>query len=435
MAKKGDGAPKLTKALLHQTLAKVINRTSTAQAPLGTTYYVTSPNHGVFKALMGTDPLDPDIVGYVPRRMVAADILRYCERELSQNDQYQLTARDADGVADYWAYGTQPVPEPQPFSWPGESGLSFTRLPWHPVVGTTPTWDLFLNNMSNVGAFKIWVGSLFDMASYAQQYVWIRGGGSDGKGALNRFMSKVFGPAYVVKYPPSKEARFWTGNLIGKRLVVFPDCNDQNFITSSLFKSLVGADPVSIEEKNGPEYTTCLKAKYLVLSNNPPEISSEVSDKRRIIYCEMTAGDAAPDSTYEEKLWEEGGAFLGNCIAAYKAEPAWGMIPSVATELDSVIEDTEIDFHVVFDNYFEKCKNTTNKCPDCTSPSNFQNALNLAFKSRESRLRFTQWLAREHKVKKTMQRLDPIDGKDMFRKVYCGLKTKPLRIVSPYLCP
>ena len=171
--------------------------------------------------------------------------------------------------------------------------LAFTRLPWHAADDITPTWDLIISRMSNADAFTAWVGSLFDETSYQQQYVWLHGKGNEGKGCINRFLMRVFGPAYCAKQPKERGDKFWTHDLLGKRLVVFPDCNDSAFVASGLFKSMTGGDPIPVEAKGEMAYTTRLAAKYLIISNERPDLSSETADRRRIIYCEMTGRDDA----------------------------------------------------------------------------------------------------------------------------------------------
>ena len=156
--------------------------------------------------------------------------------------------------------------------------------------------------------------------SYMQQYVWLHGKGNEGKGSLNRFLQRVFGPAYCSKQPNESGDKFWTHELLGKRLVVFPDCNDQKFVTSGLFKSMTGGDPVAVEAKGEMSYTTRLNAKYLVLSNEKPQISSEKADKRRIIYCEIAPREDLIDLNFEARLWDEGGAFLGKCWSLYQGQ-------------------------------------------------------------------------------------------------------------------
>jgi phage/plasmid-associated DNA primase len=143
------------------------------------------------------------------------------------------------------------------------------------------------------------------------------GQGKDGKGTLNRFLARVFGGAFCAKTPPAKGDKFWTFGLIGKRLVSFADCDDTKFVASGLFKSLTGGDPMPVEAKKQMAFTYMPVAKYLFFSNRKPEISSERSDQRRIIYCEFKPADVVDEAGFQERLWEEGGAFLTNCIVKY----------------------------------------------------------------------------------------------------------------------
>lgn len=325
---------------------------------------------------------------------VAADILRYCVNNLGADDQFQLTAEESHSCAKFWSYLSPPVKAPKPFAWPGDSGLAFTRLPWLPSHGETPTWNRIFERMSNAEAFMTWIGSLFDETSYQQQYVWLHGKGNEGKGCINRFLMRVFGPAYCAKQPKERGDKFWTHELMGKRLVVFPDCNDQALVASGLFKSMTGGDPIPVEAKGEMAYTTRLNAKYLIISNERPSISSETADKRRIIYCEISprVGAEMDDEGFETRLWEEGGAFLGRCLAMYQ-KTAGKPIACDSSLIADWVETVEMEFSEVFDFYFEVDTTNAEKGLWATGET-VQRALKLAYKSPKSRHEFLSWMER-----------------------------------------
>lgn len=410
--------PKISKVLIYQVLAKVLNRTLAGE-DLGNIYHLAAPADGVFKPLVVISPDDPDIVKYVPETAVAADLIKYCETTLADHDDYQLTAREALACVDYWAMSTPPAKAPKAFAWPDEKGLAFTRLPWHPVADRiAPTWELILQRMSNAEAFKAWIGSLFDEQSYMQQYVWLHGKGNEGKGCINRFLMKVFGPAYCSKQPKERGDKFWTHELLGKRLVVFPDCNDQAFVTSGMFKSLTGGDPIPVEAKGEMSYTTRLNAKYLVFSNEKPCLSSELADRRRIIYCEIGARVTADDNLFEQRLWEEGGVFLGQCAKAYQ-KTIGGVIESDNEAIGDWIETVEMTHAEIFDFYFEKDPLDTDSQQRglWVTPIALQRVLNLAYKSRKSQLDFLSWMEREKGIIKKTVRLTQANTTKLYARL------------------
>lgn len=365
------------------------------------------------------------VVTIVPRGDLASAVAKYCKSALAKSDQFQLTARECEAAVDYWCYSTEPAQTPRVFSWPDEEGLTFTRLPWRAEPGPTPTWDRLLKRMSNTAAFCAWLGSIFDRESANQQYVWIMGEGNDGKGALNRFLRRVFGPGYQSKQPPGRHGdKFWTHGLLGKRLVVFPDCNDTEFVTSGLFKSLTGGDPVSVEVKGAMAYTAKLDAKYLIVSNERPDLSSSRADLRRVIYCEMEerSKGSADDLDFEEKLWREGGAFLSRCITEYEPYIRLVSIPTEVEKIEDWVDGHEDSYLEVFEFYFELDEKEAAK--DLWLPGEqVQRTLKRAFKSPESRRDFLRWMERKYKVRRMTVELGSGEGRSTPKR-YRYLKLK-----------
>lgn len=213
------------------------------------------------------------------------------------------------------------IPEPAMVLELGQSGLTYRRLPFNflsdPGLVHSPTFAEMMSRTSNAPALMQWIGSIFDPDADMQQYVWLFGGGQNGKSALGRFLSTVLGGGARSVQPPGINDRFWTINLIGKRLVIYGDCNNAKFVTSGLFKSMTGGDAVSAEIKLGATLQIVLKAKHLFFSNKKPGIDGGEADQRRIILCEMGAIGTEPDPFYEDRLWGEAPTFLGECINQY----------------------------------------------------------------------------------------------------------------------
>lgn len=342
------------KVLAYQKIARIVNGKLSRSPAFTSRHYVTEMMAGYYEVLRQLGD-DPDIVGIVTRSALASGIVKYSARYLSADVSCQLTAKEADSCVDYWCYETAPVATPRCFAWPEETGLAYTRLPWKPTTGWAPTWDGIMTRMSNRQAFKAWIGSLFDEKSGLQQYIWLMGDGNDGKGSVTRFLAKIFGTAYCAKKPPTPGDKFWTHGLLGKRLVVFPDCDDNKFIGSGLFKSLTGGDDIPIEAKGKMAYSTKLTAKYLVLSNERPVISPTHANLRRIIYCEMKARkDQANTRVFEEQLWAEGGAFLGQCIDLYKSAGSDTYeIVAKRGEIMKWASEGDDYFEMIFNRHFE----------------------------------------------------------------------------------
>ncbi len=276
-------------------------------------------------------------------RLVAS----YLEERLikSPGDYWVFSASKLREFVDLWISYAQPVPEPKPWTFKSSTELAFARLPWDPEPGPTPTWDSFLVRSSDPNALKAYLGSLFVDESDRQQYLWLYGEGNDGKGSLFRFLHRCFGSAFANEYAPGKNvSQFWTSGLLNKRVVAFPDCNNYDFVTSGLFKSLTGGDPVRVERKGDPAFTALIHAKFLFGSNEYPKVSGEKSDIRRLIFIEMTSMTNDPDPKFESRLWDEGGRFIHACLEAYRnACPDHSIIRVDVEAVDNISSQSEAD--------------------------------------------------------------------------------------------
>lgn len=343
--------------------------------------------------------------------------------------EFFLTAQKAREVARTWAANSKPIPEGdiRLTRWNSEPGYTWHRLPWDQSTGPCPTWDILLDRMTNRDAFQAWVGSLFFEQSDSQQYAYLYGDGGDGKGSINRFLERVFGKAYRSKQPMGGRNgydKFWTYGLVGARLVAFPDCDDPRFVASGLFKSLTGGDAVAVEAKGGMGFTVRLKAKYLVISNETPDLTMGKADTRRIIYCTVAANNGGIDPTFEAKLWEEGGHFIGKSFSKYlELCPGHTPVPVSLTEIAECVSETEEVFEEVFHKWFALSSLGS------VVPGEMMRILNQEFpKKNKPQQDFRRWLARTHGIRKKTTRIDD----DCNQKRYNGIITKkqPPRLVS-----
>ncbi len=377
-------------------------------------FHTIEPNPGVHILL---EEVEDSVVRPVPRGYVAAKIVAWVAKmaAVQRMPELRVTYNVAVEVVEYWRSLARPLPDGgiAQLSWQGEPGLTWHRLPWgRGAGGEFPTWHSIIARMSNAGAFVAWVGSLFDPASSLHQYVWCHGQGHDGKGAINRFFERVFGRCYRSKQPPARGDKFWSFGLIGARLVVMPDCDNTRFVTSGSFRSLTGGDPIDVEAKGQMSGTVRVHCKFLVLSNEKPAVGSIEADQRRIIYCEFTA-KGAYDPGFENRLWDEGGAFLEACIATYGAKyPGHGAIDTDRAQIDDIAAAEESEFDAVFETNFMR----TGPLPKGPHSDHVirghtvgNEAMRLvlvqAFREPAKRREFLAWCARVHGVKNTAVRV------------------------------
>lgn len=328
----------------------------------------------------------------------------------------QLTDSQIDGVARYWEKTTEPIEMPAKIGFADGDGLVMRRVPLVLANGPTPYWDELMGRVTNSQALMAWFGSLFVDESNRHQYVWLHGGGDDGKGSIARFFKRVLAHLYSSQVPPTFNDRFWTHGIKDARLVVFEDCNNTSFVTSGLFKMLTGGDYVRVEIKGGSVLSLLIKAKYMFLSNEKPDISSERADEKRIIYCTVSPFKGAADDKIETVLWDEGGAFLYKCLAMYaKMAPEHGRIVTDTTLIGEVVETNEERFSSFLESHFQV--GPTYRC----LPYIFQDIICKEFKTKKERQDFISYLERKG-IKKKSDRQEHLDGQP--RNMYVGIKPR-----------
>lgn len=308
--------------------------------------------------------IDPktEVCRMVNEAYVVNSILNYVKHELLDKPEFNLVHNQAIACYRTWlgASATRIV-KPAQLLWADEPGLTWWRLPWpKPTkVGPMPTWDNLLGRLSNAAALKCWIGSLFDPAANHQQYVWVHGQGGDGKGALDRFLQKVFGRSYRSEEPPAPSDKFWTYFLIGAKLVSFADCNAQGFPASGRFKSLCANDAIRCEIKGGRAFTMRLNCRFIFYSNEKPSLSTEKADMRRVIFCafEPRPVGELDDPSFEARLEAEGGDFLAECLGAYQmSNPNHGMIVAEMDKIHAWASTYEDDFEAILNSNFLICE-------------------------------------------------------------------------------
>lgn len=263
-------------------------------------------------------------------------------------------------AARYWLRSAKTEAHIPMIAWEGDTApIAWRRLPWSKNEhGDTPTWDRLTANMTNGEAFRLWMASCFIEAADLSTYLWLHGGGANGKSRIMAFLARAFGPSYFGTDEESARSKHWTAALIGKRVVAFPDTNTRTLTTSGKFKSITGGDSVTVEPKYQPSFAARLPARFIISSNNVPELSSGDADLRRCIFVEMGAPvpipERIPSAVLDEALWLEGGAFISKCLALY-ADKCRGHRPIEfdAEATAGLAAESEIDFAHIVDKYLD----------------------------------------------------------------------------------
>lgn len=178
------------------------------------------------------------------------------------------------------------------------------------------TWKRLIAKSTSPDLLVLFIGSLLDPTSDNSQYLWIKGDGGEGKGSFVRGILSALGKAGSVEQPPAGESRFWTQGLRHKRFVCFMDLDDVNFVTTGLFKTISGNDPLRFEIKGGATYMAEIDAKFCIVSNYLPNLSHNNADARRAIIVEFKDNDDYIEN-FEQKLKEEAVDFISYCYAKF----------------------------------------------------------------------------------------------------------------------
>lgn len=308
---------------------------------------------------------EPGIVRYVPRQHVVNCLLSHLERYLDHEKKFALTNEEGHFAVKYWVATGEVIPTPQIVGELDETEFVFHRLPFNVCPGPTPTFDEFFARCTNAISIQAWIGSLFFEESDRQQYVWIFGDGGDGKGALTHTLEKVFGPSSCSPGIPEKgSSRFWTYQLLGKRLITIPECQNYTFMNGTLFKQLTGGDSVCFEQKGQDPFTARPSCKFLFSSNERPKIDSARANERRIIYGEVQSPtenveDLLSSSVIEGAMWKEVPHFIFKCKELFKNyAPDMGIIPTDKSVFKALAELNEEHDEVIFHKYFAVGKKT-----------------------------------------------------------------------------
>ena len=421
---------KIDKATLFLLMTRIINgkvEPSDQFPEFPVKFYVLEPSAGVRDI---THMTGDRVVSYCHEDMATNTILQYCQSSLRKQPGFnEWTVKEARDCMEFWRSVTRAIPKPPATAFKSDKGLAFHRLQFDPMWNDKgcPLFDEFVKRTSNGMALKAFIGSLFDDRADRQQYLWLYGQGMNGKGSIIRLLRQILGPSFGAEDASQAKSQFWTAGLLGKRLIVFPDCNSYSFPASQRFKSLTGGDPVRVERKNRDPHIDDLSCKFMFASNEKPSLSSQQSDRRRAIYCEVDPIPVPADPRYDEALWGEAPWVLGKCLGVYQSLCSnGGMIPAECSELDLVIEENETRYDTLFAKYFVKgldelrdleSKNVWDKSLFLLDPRDLETVVQKLRLDRSEKRYFIKYLESRHGVRYKNVRVNGV-----VLKKYAGIK-------------
>lgn len=357
---------------------------------------------------------DRGIVREVSNAYLNSTIAYYWDKILPTGDRPvylgSVSAGDCDKTRNLWFAMAPAIKRPFPLvTWASDPRPAHHKVAFdpEPVAELPPLFHDLMERTTNARALMAFIGSIFEEQSFRQQYVWIYGGGRNGKGALIRCLGDLLGSVYASEEAPTGESKHWTWGLLGKRLVVFADCNNASFVTSGRFKSLTGEDKIRVEIKKGAILSLDIPAKYMFTSNARPRVSSTTADMRRIIYSYIAPVSLENEvEDYEEKLAEEFPDFVSACWFAYLEMTAGNPKRKLEVSNDDEVMDLARDSEHEYESFVDGYLNVISY-PDSTPfnerkyvrPERMKELMSLSgFKSTYEREGVRKYLERVHGV-------------------------------------
>lgn len=298
-----------------------------------------------------------------------------------------------------------------------DPGLCFRRIRFKLEEGPTPAWDEYTQRLSDPGFYKAFIWSVFELKNKGRQFMWLRGGGQDGKSVTNSVISELLGNA---SKPMSdslaiKPNQFAYTEFLSARLIVYPDAKIVDFPKSEFLRVVTSPfDTARCEIKNGATLSAIIGAKLIIASNFEPRVTGDRADQSRLVWIQVAPSKNTNDPNWSVRLRAELPAFLWACREAYNKLCAdCGDIATMAETKALALEASEAD-ELVYRDLMESCFVLDSKAS--VTGDEFRKVLKFYLNgSAKTQADFVLWLVRTHKVEKVRKHQG---------YVYAGIKLK-----------
>lgn len=348
---------KIPKADLYNEMMNIINRRwKMPNVPdFHVRYFVCKEERGDKSIIRQVKDYE---VRYADVKHVADDISKYCYKIGEDHPRFKWTTRDTIEAAKQWFAITPEIEKPAMISFLDDNKFAFRYIDWDiEQDGPTPKLDEIMSRASDARALMLFIGSLFFEDSYAQQYLWLFGDGGQGKSTLISVIKEILQDAVQYSDVPKGDGatRFFKKNLCGRRVLLFDDCESNGFLASPGFKTITGSRYIFVEGKGAQGFEHKHNAKFIFVSNEAPDISGEMADRRRIIACKIkNRGSSDVQEGYEADIIKnEARFFIGRCIRYFRDEQARSLpISCDQSIVEDVIEENEEWAIAFFEEHF-----------------------------------------------------------------------------------
>jgi len=257
----------------------------------------------------------------------------------------------------------------------------------------------FLRNRlteDEIDVLKAWIYGVYDDNNKGRQILYLYD--PHGHSGKSTFLNAVFEPLFrndlvyaITKTDNSIGGRFDAYSYYDKRLLLWGDCKNPNFIKTSTLHSLTGSDPMPIEPKGLRGFTYRPNIKIIIGSNLAPNIdTSALHEISRVIIlkwimnakakAEITTKDengkvktysngveiVHGDAKLEERLRQSLPEFLYECKIAYDKLCKGGATVDVSNIAQNTM-DIATDDESFYDEFFDSCFVKTDNSSDFVS--------------------------------------------------------------------
>jgi hypothetical protein len=247
--------------------------------------------------------------------------------------EFSLTHKDCDEIAEWYVDLYDTFEEPLVFKFKGNAAYARHIIPFElnmssisdeELKNKAPHWNMILNACSRVENYTYFKGckedfcyflaTLFDLNAKRDKYLWLCGDNKITNAILNA-LEWAFGSTFFNSYPPKHYGIFWRNELIGKRVVVFKDCDDyqQEDYQGTMIAS--HNNVITIFQRRKPQFQSRMHCKFIFTSKEMPK--DLIKKEERFIPCRILKFKI--DNNFGNHLIDEAPIFFNYCYNFYQS--------------------------------------------------------------------------------------------------------------------
>lgn len=328
-----------------------------------------------------------------------------------------LPSKTVQTLIESWIDRAPSIKELPPLFTLDKTELAFGRLTHEIKEMETPLFDDFIERCGPNGeAVKAFIWAALDSKIKLQQYLWLYGEGGDGKGSFCRLLNRIVGDDSYTGL--NAKDPHWPAMCVGKRIAAFNDATNTSVQLSSVFKQVTGGDKVGVTQKFEKAVSAALNTLFIFTTNEQISILDNKSDRRRAIYVEV-APSTRTFENYEESLFSEVSGILFKAQKAFEEnyQKVTKHILNDQSALEDKIEDNEVEFESVFEDYFQYEEGSSLK------KTEVYKKIQKHFLNTHQQKRFKEYMKKKYGITEAKQRVQGVQV-----GIYKNISLKPFMV-------